>query len=167
VISKISGPGNIQGSLAYTANNGCVSISDMSFDMAGTYVLQASSTGLLGSSDTITIIDACPSVVNLKVMTYNLLNFPNGRDDCGSNTVVPNRWDTLLKIAQYTLPDVLMVCELQNEIGADKILSEALNVNGSNTYEAADFVENQSTASTEFNNMLYFNQDKLTIYEQN
>ena len=46
----------------------------------------------------------------LKVMSYNLLNFPN---------VSPNRIDTLKGILDYVKPDILMVCELTSAAGGD------------------------------------------------
>jgi len=100
-------------------------------------------------------------------MVYNLLNFPNGRDDCGTNTVVPARWDTLAKIIDYVQPDVLMVCELQNEAGADLILDNALNVNGRSGYLRANFVANRSVPFlSDLNNMLFYNSNKLGIKKQ-
>jgi len=101
----------------------------------------------------------------LKVMSYNLLNFPNGRDDCGSNLSVPSRWDTLRKIVQYQKPDILMVCELQNEAGADNILNQALNVGSINYYARANFVVNQSGFGG-LNNMFFYNTQKVILYSQ-
>lgn len=102
----------------------------------------------------------------LKVMSYNLLNFPDGRDDCGSNLQVGARWDTLRKIVQYAKPDILMVCELQNEAGADSILNNALNVNNINYYSRANFVTNQSPGGSSLNNMFFYNSQKVTLYSQ-
>ncbi|MBL4577295.1 MAG: hypothetical protein JKX74_02410, partial [Flavobacteriales bacterium] len=101
----------------------------------------------------------------LKVMSYNLLNFPDGRNGCGSNLVVPSRWDTLRKIVQFYQPDILMVCELQNQEGADSILSASLNVGGINYYAAANFVVNQS-GYTGLNNMFFYNTQKVTLHSQ-
>lgn len=107
------------------------------------------------------------AVDTLTVMVYNLLNFPNGRDDCGTNTVVPARWDTLAKLIDYVQPDVLMICELQNEIGADLILDNALNVNGRSGYLRANFVPNRSVpSSSDLNNMLFYNSTKLGMKQQ-
>jgi len=103
---------------------------------------------------------------SLKVMSYNLLNFPNGRDDCGSNLSVAARWDTLRKIVQYIKPDILMVCELQSEAGADNILNQALNVNNINYYSRANFISNQSPGGSSLNNMFFYNSQKVTLYNQ-
>jgi endonuclease/exonuclease/phosphatase family metal-dependent hydrolase len=103
----------------------------------------------------------------LKLMSYNLLNFPNGRNDCGSNTVVPARWDTLRKITDYIRPDVLMVCELQTEAGADSILNRALNVGGQTAFRRANFVLNRSAVvNRDLNNMFFYNSQKLALISQ-
>lgn len=102
----------------------------------------------------------------LTVMTYNLLNFPNGRNDCGTNTVIPARWDTLTKIIDHTTPDILMVCELQNASGADAILNNALNVNGRTGYQRAAFVLNNSSGVIDLNNMLFYNSQKVGLKHQ-
>ena len=166
-ISKLSGPGGLSGALNYTAIQGCALISDISLDGEGEYLLQATSGAFSGQSDTIVMTDNCPDEVNISVMSYNLLNYSSGRNDCGANTLVPNRWDTLEKIVHYYLPDVLMVCEIQNDtLGVNQILNASLNSNGYSNYAAADFVLNQSPGGTNFNNMLYFNSNKLTLYSQ-
>lgn len=102
----------------------------------------------------------------LRVVAYNLLNFPEGRNDCGSNVVVPARWDTLRNIVDYLRPDVLMICELQTEAGADSILRRALNVGGKTSYRRANFVPNRSTFLKNLNNMLFYDSDKLALQSQ-
>ncbi|MCH2233846.1 MAG: endonuclease/exonuclease/phosphatase family protein [Crocinitomicaceae bacterium] len=89
----------------------------------------------------------------LKVMAYNLLNFPNE---------VPSRIDTLKDIVQHVGPDILMVCELQNSSGATNILNNAINVDGVTHYEMATFINGPGT-----DNEIYYNSNKLTLYEQN
>lgn len=89
----------------------------------------------------------------LKVMSYNLLNFPS---------VSPNRIDTLKKILAYVQPDILMVCELETGTGANDILFNALNEDGVSYYDMADFVPGPDTQ-----NGLYFNSSKLGLVEQN
>ncbi len=100
----------------------------------------------------------------INIIAYNLLNFPNGRDDCGTNTVVPNRADTLRKILQYSKPDIFVACEIQTEAGADSILTRSLNVYGASNYAAANFELNNSGSG--LHNMLYYNTDKLTLQWQ-
>jgi hypothetical protein len=107
------------------------------------------------------------TVDTITVMVYNLLNFPNGRNDCNSNLVVSARWDTLQKIIDYVEPDVLMVCELQNEEGADSILNRALNANGRFGYLRANYVSNRSVPFlSDLNNMLFYNSNKLELSKQ-
>lgn len=89
----------------------------------------------------------------LKVMSYNLLNFP---------AFSPNRIDTLKKILAYLEPDIFMVCELTSGAGGDDILFSALNEGGVSSYDMADYVSGPDTQ-----NQLYFNSDKLSLYEQN
>jgi hypothetical protein len=166
-LSLNSGSGLLTGTTTQTAINGCATFNDLALSAADIYTLNASSTSFAGVSGNIEITALCPLTETLKVMTYNLLNFPDGRNDCGSaNTVIPARWDTLRKIVQYVQPDVLMVCELQNEAGADMILSNALNVFGQSNYARADFILNQSSGVTELNNMFFYNTDKMTLDEQ-
>ena len=93
------------------------------------------------------------SLDTLKVMSYNLLNFPN---------VDPNRIDTLKGILQHILPDILMVCEITSSAGADDILFNALNVGSTTSYAMANYVAGPDTE-----NMLFYNSDKLALKEQN
>lgn len=97
-------------------------------------------------------------------MVYNLLNFPNGSSICGSTTTIPARWDSLRKIIDYAQPDVFMVCELQNQAGADSILNQSLS--GNSNYRAANFIVNQSTINDALNNMLYYNNAKVGLAKQ-
>ena len=100
----------------------------------------------------------------ISIVSYNVLNYPDGRDDCGTNTVVPNRADTLRKILSYAQPDIFVACEIQTEAGADSILSRALNVNGANNYQSAQFHSNSTGGILQ--NQLYYNTDKLFLYSQ-
>lgn len=95
----------------------------------------------------------CQERDTLKVMSYNLLNFPS---------VSAHRIDTLKRILAYVKPDILMVCELTSGAGADDILFNALNEDGESAYDMADFVAGPDTQ-----NELYFNSDKLGLIEQN
>lgn len=93
------------------------------------------------------------SLDTLKVISYNLLNFPE---------LSPHRIDSIERIMAYLKPDILMVCELTSGSGADNILFNALNEGGIDYYDMADFVPGPDTQ-----NMLYFNSDKLRLKEQN
>lgn len=100
----------------------------------------------------------------ITIVSYNLLNFPDGRNDCGSNTNVPNRFDTLRKILNYAQPDIFVACEIQNKRGADSILSRSLNVLGQTNYAAANY-HNDSNGG-DLQNMLYYNSSKLILQSQ-
>lgn len=103
--------------------------------------------------------------VPVRVVSYNLLNFPNGRPDCGAGNVnLPNRADTLRKIMNYLKPDILAGCEIQNEAGCDSVLNRSLNVFGTTHYQRAAFVSN--SAGGDLQNMLFYNTAKLTLKEQ-
>ena len=89
----------------------------------------------------------------LKVMYYNLLNFPS---------TSPERADTLKKIVQHVLPDMFLVNELDNQFGATLILNNALNQNGITHYQQALFVDGPDT-----DNMLFYNSNNLGLISQN
>lgn len=101
----------------------------------------------------------------ITIVSYNLLNFPNGRNDCGtSNINLPNRADTLRKILGYVKPDIFVACEIQTKAGADSILTRSLNVFGASNYVQAEFDFSNTEAS--LNNSLYYNSEKLTLQWQ-
>lgn len=100
----------------------------------------------------------------LSIVAYNVLNFPDGRDDCGTNTVVPNRADTLRKVLSYLKPDIFVACEIQTEAGADSILTRSLNANGATNYQSAQYHPNSNGGS--LNNQMYYNTNKLIFYSQ-
>ncbi len=103
--------------------------------------------------------------VPVRIVSYNLLNFPNGRNDCGSSNVnLPNRSDSLRKVMQYLKPDILVGCEIQTEAGCDSVLNRALNVFGTTHYQRAQWVNN--SFGGDLQNMLFYNAAKLTLKEQ-
>lgn len=89
---------------------------------------------------------------SLRVMYYNLLNFPSAN---------LNRIDTLVNIIDYAQPDVFVVCELEDAAGANTLLNEVLNVNGTNSWQGANFVDGGFTS-----NMLFYNSNKLGLISQ-
>lgn len=91
-------------------------------------------------------------VDTLKVVSYNLLNFPS---------LESHRIDTLKGITQYLNPDIFMICELTSEDGANDILNQALNVDGITSYEMAEYNNGPGT-----DNELYYNSDKLGLKSQ-
>lgn len=102
----------------------------------------------------------------ISIVSYNLLNFPDGRNDCGaSNINPPNRTDTLRKILGYLKPDIFVACEIQTKAGADSVLSRSLNVFGAMNYAMAPF-QYSSGGGGELNNAMYFNTDKVSFLRQ-
>lgn len=110
----------------------------------------------------------CPSLAEaqtkdtIRVMVYNLLNFPDGSTICSTTNAIQGRVDTLQKILEYVQPDVLMVCELQHALGGLSILNNALNANGKTNYRMVTYQANQSGFSS-LNNAFYYNSDKLVF----
>ncbi|NPD84718.1 hypothetical protein HNS38_08115 [Lentimicrobium sp. L6] len=88
----------------------------------------------------------------LKIMYYNLLNFPG---------TTPGRADTLRKTVQYIMPDLLVVNELSSEEGAELILNNSLNIGVSETFQRAEFTDGPDS-----DNMLFYNANKLALYSQ-
>lgn len=96
----------------------------------------------------------------LKSMFYNLLNYPSV--DPGS------REDTLKKIIDFHPVDLLMVCELKSELGAQKILDNVLNADGGDTFARAAYVPQQSNPSSDWKlqQTIFYNQEKLHLVNQ-
>jgi hypothetical protein len=164
-ISALAG-GAIYGTTSGIAVNGCFDAT-INFANEASFILSASSSanGYLGNSDPIFVATTCPLEDTIRVMSYNILNFPLGRNDCTGNTLIPRRWDTLAKICTYVKPDLLMVCELQNEWGADSILV-ALNRTSNFLWKRGVFTTNRSTSFQGLNNMMFYNSEKLSLKGQ-
>lgn len=101
----------------------------------------------------------------IRVMSYNLLNFPDGRTDCTNNTLVPNRFDTLRKIVAYSKPDMIGAMEVQTKRGADSVLTRALNIQPGSNYAMAPW-QPSSTGGGALNNAFFYNADKLALKAQ-
>lgn len=97
---------------------------------------------------------------SFKTMFYNVLNYPS--------QAPASRVDQLEIIIQDYQPDLFMICELNNEQGADAILSAIQNVNSN--YVRAAFVENTSDDSgsnqNDLQNMIYFDATKFSLESQ-
>lgn len=87
-----------------------------------------------------------------RVMYYNVLNFPG---------TTPERVAHFRVISQYIDPDIILINELLNEEGANSILTDGLNVFGSNKYDRANFTNGPNT-----DNMLFYNQEKFVLHSQ-
>ena len=92
----------------------------------------------------------------LRVMYYNLLNFPTGG--------AINRQDTMAPIFAYVKPDVLLVCELTSLSGANDLLN-TLNGLGIGPYQRANYVINTSS-SNNLQNICFYRSDKLNLFSQ-
>jgi hypothetical protein len=102
----------------------------------------------------------------LTIVSYNLLNFPDGRNDCGASNINPiNRTDTLRKILGYLKPAIFVACEIQTKAGADSVLTRSLNVFGTSHYQMAPFQASIGGGGA-LNNALYYNADKLMFLRQ-
>lgn len=89
-----------------------------------------------------------------KIMFYNLLQFPQAP---------PANRDLILRdILDDIKPGVFMVAELQNEVGADLILNNALN-NNTDIYVSAPFVFNTSGNGGDIQQLLYYNTTKFSL----
>ncbi|WP_104736031.1 T9SS type A sorting domain-containing protein [Hanstruepera ponticola] len=97
------------------------------------------------------------------VMFYNLLNFP-------LEDAVPNRLQYLETILDDYQPDVFMVCELNNESGANSILNLIQNSINPN-FEKANFTLNSSDDTignqNDLQNLLYYDSSKFILESQN
>ncbi|WP_353778461.1 endonuclease/exonuclease/phosphatase family protein [Winogradskyella sp. 3972H.M.0a.05] len=107
-------------------------------------------------------INSVTAQENLKVMFYNLLNFPN-------EDAIPNRINDLGVILSDYQPDLFMVCELNNESGADDILA-VLQANVSADFEMATFQFNTSDDSgsdqNDLQNLIFYNSSKFILQSQ-
>ncbi|MAP55533.1 hypothetical protein [Altibacter sp.] len=89
----------------------------------------------------------------IKTMFYNLLEFPSA--------LPGSRAEILRNVLNEYEPDIFMVCELENEVGADLILNISLN-DGDGLYSRAPFVLNQS-GSSNLQQLLYFRTGMFTL----
>ena len=93
----------------------------------------------------------------INLMFYNLLDFPEAP---------PSNRDELLKaILDDYQPDLFMVCELQSEIGANTVLS-SFSRTVDDSYRAAEFVTNQSSTSSNLQQLVFYNSQKLILIDQ-
>jgi exonuclease III len=97
------------------------------------------------------------SQTQIKVMSYNLLEFPEAP---------PSNRSTILKsIINNIQPDIFMVCELQTEAGANIILNTSLQTTD-NRYARAAFVANQSSSYQGLQQLVFYNSHKLELINQ-
>lgn len=75
--------------------------------------------------------------LNIDIMCYNVLNFPNGS----------NREDTLKKVLSYYTPDILMLQELKSEGGMNQIVN-VMNELSDDHFAAGTWVPQQSGSTS-------------------
>jgi hypothetical protein len=173
-LSLGSGSGTLGGTTSLPAVLGCAKFTNVTYNANAPLTINATA-GALTSTTPITTLDVkltCPNEDTLKIVTYNVLNYPEGGvyalgSACNPDELGPSRWDTLKAILQYMKPDVLIVQELQTKAGSDSILTRALNVNGITYYQGATYIPNRSTGNKDYNNMCYYNSNKLTLVATN
>ncbi|MBK7085171.1 MAG: hypothetical protein IPH53_11085 [Flavobacteriales bacterium] len=95
-----------------------------------------------------------------RVMVYNLLAFPD--------PIPVNRQDTLAKIIAYHPVDLLITEEMLTEAGADLVLTEARNVNGTTRFSRAAFVVQISDPNSPYKLMqtLFYDHEQFTLKQQ-
>ena len=100
----------------------------------------------------------------LKVMDYNLLFYGNtGPTPCSLLTPAQKN-PKLVQILNYIKPDILGVNELGNDdLYAQNILANTLNVNGTTKYKRATY---SNTKSQGIVNTIFYNSDKLALKSQ-
>lgn len=96
----------------------------------------------------------------LRVMSYNLLNFPD-----------PNpagKADTLADILAWHPVDLLIAEEVHNAVGAQMVLDESLNANGVDRFSMAPFVPQQSAPwnTIKLAQIIYYDHNKLGLRDQ-
>ncbi len=98
---------------------------------------------------------------NIKLMFYNVLNFP-------SEDAVPNRLQYLELILDDYRPDLFMICELNNETGADLILNSLQFLNPNYSRAAFEFNTSDDTLSdqNDLQQMLYYDSSKFILESQ-
>ena len=94
---------------------------------------------------------------NINTMFYNLLNFPEAPP--------LDRRDILTDILSEYQPDLFMVCELQSVTGANSVLS-CFPRTDDDSYRAAQFISNQSSPGSNFQQLVFYNSNKLILENQ-
>ena len=92
----------------------------------------------------------------IKAMMYNILNYSDSE-------VSQNKTPFLSTILNEVSPDLLMVCELVDEIGSNYLFENAI-IPHNEDFKKAPFEENQS-GSYSLQQMVYYNSNKL-IFEE-
>lgn len=94
---------------------------------------------------------------SINVMFYNLYRYPEKPPY--------DRAVILKQILNEYQPDLFMVCELTDEMGADEILTTSLQTHG-NIFKRAAFVPAPITSTDPLQQMVYYNKHKFTLLTQ-
>lgn len=101
----------------------------------------------------------------IRLMHYNLLNYRNTTTQCTNSTNNADKKDGHLQtIIDHVVPDILTVNEMgANWLNPNKILNNALNKNGRDFYDQAEFKNNSFSSLA---NMLFYNANKIELLKQ-
>ncbi len=99
----------------------------------------------------------CTAQNTLNTLFYNIYRFPDAPP--------VNREFILRDIMASYIPDLVMVCELISEDGADRILNTSLHLPGKQ-FERAIFVPIQSDTVDRLQQMVFYNTHKLKLLHQ-
>lgn len=97
----------------------------------------------------------------IKVLSYNVLNYPNPDYD-------DRRADTLRKIIDFYTPDIFLIQELKSAAGLQTLLNVAFNHSGETDFASATWVSQVSNPNTSWplqQNVIY-NTQKLMLIEE-
>lgn len=102
----------------------------------------------------------CSAQMDIRVMQYNLLNFPEPNP--------PGKADTLAKILAHHPVDLLICEEIRTEAGANAVLTDALNTAGETRFSMAAWepMHSDPGASYSLQQIIYYDHDKLGLKEQ-
>jgi endonuclease/exonuclease/phosphatase family metal-dependent hydrolase len=91
---------------------------------------------------------------NFKVMFYNLLHYPSAPPT--------NRDDILKNILNGYAPDLFLVCELEDQNGANSVLDVSLSEINKN-YAKTVYTTNQSSGNSFLSQLIYYNTDYFVL----
>lgn len=80
-LSKVSGPGNLSGTLGLPAVNGCVNFNDLSFDQAGAHLIRATDSTFADTSATVYISDSCNVCPWMSAALIDACGIEEGRNE--------------------------------------------------------------------------------------
>ena len=126
------------------------------YSTTGVKTVSLTVTGPDGNSTTTKTEYISVGFERIKIMCYNLLNYPdnNGGSITNDTTARNPHYRTIMPVAN---PDILVVEEILNSAGVNGFLSNVLNVN-SNTYSKGVFIDGFDS-----DNAIFFKTSKFTF----